>query len=71
MPQSKYNIMIVEECGLNGKSRFWMKYFTFDYCLETNIEVNLTNTKYSNVMWTMEVAKCRYMGILSKSQVLS
>ena len=71
VPQSKYKIKIVEEHGLNWKSGFWMMRFTFDYCLETNIEVHLTNTKYKNVMWTMEVAKCRYLGIESRSQLLS
>ena len=71
VPQSKYNIKIMEEYGLDGRTGFWMMRFTFDYCLETKIEVHLTNTKYSNVMWTMEVAKCRYLGIESRSQLQS
>ena len=71
IPQSKYNIKIVEEYGLNGTTGFWMMRFTFDYCLERNIEVRLANTKYRDVMWTLEVAKCKYLGVESGNHLLS
>ena len=72
---SKYNIVIVENYGLDARTGFWWLKFTFDHGLEKGIEVRLTNFKYGdeNVgkVWTLEVVKCQYLGIGSESEMAS
>ena len=65
-----YNIEIKENYGLNGRTGFWWLRFTFDYKLEKDIEVRLTNYKHSGSdAWTLEVVKCKYLGITSKKEM--
>ncbi len=67
-----YNLKIEENYGLNEKTGFWFLKFTFDYALESGIEVRLTNFKYGDRQdWTLEVTKCKYLGILSKENMVS
>ena len=69
---NKYNITIMENHGLNSRTGFWWLRFTFDHGLEKNIEVRLTNFKYSDRYdWTLEVVKCSYLGIESDKQMAS
>ena len=61
---NKYNIDIKENHGLNSKTGFWWLRFTFDYALENEIEVRLTNFKYNSTestVFTMEIVKCNYL----------
>lgn len=67
----KYNIEITENYGLNQSTGFWWLCFTFDYALEKNINVRLTNFKYKNNDWTLEVTKCHYLGITSAENMAS
>lgn len=68
----KHNIEIKENHGLDKATGFWWLCFTFDYALEKNIEVRLTNYKYSDRRdWTLEVIKCHYLGIESKENMAS
>ena len=61
---NNYNIEIKENYGLNQRTGFWWLIFTFDYALEKDIEVRLTNFKYSGSdVWTLEIVKCNYLGI--------
>ena len=67
---NNYNIKIKENYGLNQKTGFWWLIFTFDYALEKDIEVRLTNFKYSGSdAWTLEVVKCNYLGITCKEEM--
>ena len=67
---NKYNIEIKENHGLNQRTGFWWLRFTFDYALEKDIEVRLFNFKYSGSdVWTLEVVKCRYLGITHKEEM--
>lgn len=69
---NKYNIVVLENYGLNSRAGFWWLHFTFDHGLERGIEVRLTNFKYSERHdWTLEVVKCSYLGIASKEQMAS
>lgn len=69
---NKYNIAIVENYGLNGRTGYWWLRFTFDHGLEKGIEIRLTNFKYGDRQdWTLEVVKCSYLGIASKEQMAS
>lgn len=68
----KYNTQIKENHGLNGATGFWWLSFTFDYALEKDVEVRLTNFKYGDRRdWTLEVTKCNYLGIDSKENMAS
>ena len=68
----KHNIQIKQNHGLNEKTGFWWLSFTFDYAIEKGIEVRLTNFKYSDRNdWTLEVTKCRYLGIESEDTMAS
>ena len=72
---NKRNIVISENYGLNGRTGFWWLKFTFDYELETGIEVRLTNFRYGGeslgTIWTLEVVKCSYLGITCKEEMAS
>lgn len=52
---NNYNIEIKENCGLNERTGFWWLRFTFDYALEKDIELRLTNFKYGSrsETWTL------------------
>lgn len=66
----KYNIEIKENHGLNARTGFWWLRFTFDYELEKEIDIRLTNFKYSrSTAWTMEVVKCSYLGITCQEEM--
>lgn len=70
--RNKFNLKIVKNHGLNGRTGYWWLEFTFDYALEKEIEVHLTNFKYSDRNdWTLEVTKCLYLGIATKSEMAS
>ena len=73
VPRRMYNVQVKENYGLSENTGFWWLRFTFDYGLETNIEVRLTNYKYGNDCkdWTLEVTKCNYLGIASAEDVAS
>lgn len=65
----EYNIQIKENHGLDQGTGFWWLKFTFDYELEKDIEVRLTNFKYHpRDVWTLEVAKCNYLGITNQEK---
>ena len=65
-----YNIKIKENYGLNRRTGFWWLIFTFDYKLEKDIEVRLTNCKHSGSdAWTLEVVKCNYLDISGKEKM--
>lgn len=67
---NKYNIEIKENHGLSQRTGFWWLLFTFDYALEKDVEVRLTNFKYSgSAAWTLEVVKCSYLGITCKEEM--
>ena len=68
---NNYNIEIKENYGLNQGTGFWWLRFTFDVALEKDIEVRLTNFKYSGTcdVWTLEVVKCNYLGITCKEEM--
>lgn len=70
-----YNLVIVENHGLDSSTGFWWLVFTFDHGLEKGIEVRLTNFKYGGEklgkVWTLEVVKCSYLGITSKEEMAS
>lgn len=70
-----YNLAIVENHGLDGRTGFWWFVFTFDHGLEKGIQVRLTNFKYGGEklgkVWTLEVVKCSYLGIASKEEMAS
>lgn len=69
---NKLNIVIKDNHGLNERTGFWWLVFTFDYEQEKNIEVRLTNFKYSSDgVWTLEVVKCSYLGIKSVEDMAS
>ena len=72
---NKRNIVISENYGLNERTGFWWLKFTFDYELETGIEVRLTNFRYGGEsvgnIWTLEVVKCSYLGITCKEEMAS
>lgn len=69
---NKYNIAIIENYGLNGRTGYWWLRFTFDHGLEKGIEVRLTNFKHGDRQdWTLEVVKCSYLGIASEEQMAS
>lgn len=71
---NKYNIDIKENHGLNNKTGFWWLRFTFDYALEKEIEVRLTNFKYNpteSTVLTMEIVKCNYLKITCKEEMES
>jgi len=80
-PIKKYNIVILENEGLNGRTGYWWLRFTFDYQLEKRIEVRLINFKYANNRanfkyannrdWTLELTKCTYLGIHTKNELVS
>lgn len=70
--QRPYNVNIEENYGLNQRTGFWWLRFTFDYGLEKGIEVRLTNHKYGDRNdWTLEVVKCDFLNIQSKSSMAS
>lgn len=57
---------------MNEATGFWWLCFTFDYALEKDIKVRLTNFKYKDRGdWTLEVIKCNYLGIDSKENMAS
>ena len=67
---NNYNIEIKENYGLNQRTGFWWLVFTFDYALEKDVEVRLTNFKHSGSdVWTLEVVKCNYLGITCKEEM--
>lgn len=68
---NNYNIKIKKNHGLNERTGFWSLKFTFDYALEKDIEVRLTNFKYGSrsETWTLEVIKCNYLGITCKEEM--
>ena len=67
---NNYNIEIKDNVGLNQGTGFWWLRFTFDFALEKDIEVRLTNFKYSGSdVWTLEVVKCNYLGITCKEEM--
>ena len=68
---NNYNIEIKENCGLSEGTGFWWLRFTFDYALEKDIELRLTNFKYGSrsETWTLEVLKCNYLGITCKEEM--
>jgi hypothetical protein len=74
---NKYNIVIVNDYGLSDRTGYWTLSFTFDYELEKEIGVHLTNFKYSSgvhqgsCIWTLEVTKCHYLGITSDENMAS
>ena len=70
---NKFNIVIKENHGLSARTGFWWLNFTFDYKLEKGIEVRITNFKYDSTgsVWTLEVVKCRYLGITNKEEMAS
>lgn len=70
---NKFNIVIKENYGLNERTGFWWLKFTFDYELEKDIEVRITNTKHDSTgsVWTLEVVKCRYLGIANEKEMAS
>ena len=70
---NKFNIAILDNHGLNERTGFWWLRFTFDYELEREIEVRLMNFKYSSRdrVWTLEIVKCKYLGISNKKQMAS
>lgn len=69
-PLNKYNIEIKENRGLNENTGFWWLRFTFDFAFEKEIEVRLTNFKYSQKpIWTMEIVKCDYLEIKDKDEM--
>lgn len=72
---NKHNLVVVENHGLNTQTGFWWLKFTFDYGLEKGINVRLTNFKYGGEklgkVWTLEVAKCQYLGIESEKEMAS
>ena len=71
---NKYNIDIKENHGLNSKTGFWWLRLTFDYALEKEIEVRLTNSKYNSTertVLTMEIVKCNYLKITCKEEMES
>ena len=71
-PRRKYDIQIKENHGLNSRTGFWWLCFTFEHALEKDIEVRLTNFKYSYCRdWTLEVTKCNYLGIQSQDTMAS
>ncbi len=68
----KYNITILENYGLNGRTGYWWFHFSFDYELEKSIEVRLTNFKYDYCKdWTLEIVKCIYLGIHTADRKIS
>ena len=69
-----HNIVVKENVGLNERTGFWWLKFTFDYKLEKEITVRLTNFKnnpVTSVTWTLEVEKCHYLGIKTKEELVS
>ena len=69
---NKYNIVIVENYGLNFRTGFWWLVFTFDYGFEKEINVRLTNFKYKReTTWTLELTKCQYLGITNEEEMAS
>ena len=70
--RNKYNIKILNHYGLNGKTGWWTLDFSFDYKLEKDIRVHLTNFKHPQCYdWTLEITKCNYLGIHSKEEMVS
>ena len=69
---NKHNIVVIESYGLNQSTGFWWFRFMFDFELEKGIELRLTNFKYSDRCdWTLEIVKCKYLGIESEQQMAS
>ena len=70
---NKYNIVILKDYGLDERSGFWWLKFKFDYKLEKDIALRLTNFKYnsSGDIWTLEIEKCLYLRIKDKSELVS
>lgn len=71
-PRRMYNVKIKENHGLNKQTGYWWLCFMFDFALENDIEVRLTNFKHRDRKdWTLEVTKCNYLGIQSKENMAS
>ena len=69
---NRFNVRVVENKGLNERTGFWFLRFVFDHEMEKEIEVRLTNYKYSDRSdWTLELVKCDYLGIPSKVDMAS
>ena len=74
---NKYNIEIKKNHGLNSKTGFWWLRFTFDYAVEKQIEVRLTNFKKfkknstESTFLTMEIVKCDYLKITCEEEMES
>ena len=70
---NKYNVVILENHGLDGSSGFWWLKFKFDYKLEKDIVLRLTNFKYdsSGDIWTLEIEKCHYLRIKNITELVS
>ena len=64
-------VVIKENYGLNNATGFWLLVFTFDHHLEKEIEVRITNVKYEDDKWSLEIIKCHYLGISSKEDMVS
>lgn len=64
-------VFIKENYGLNSATGYWWLIFTFDHHLEKEIEVRITNFKYKDNTWTLEIIKCHYLGINSKEDMAS
>jgi hypothetical protein len=70
---NKNNIVILENHGLDGRTGFWWLKFKFDYKLEKELVVRLTNFKYDSTgdVWTLEIEKCDYLRIKSEKDLVS
>ena len=70
---NEYNIKIIENHGLDGTLGYWWLKFHFDFELEKEIEIRLTNFKYDSTgnTWTLEISKCHYLGVRSKEEMVS
>jgi len=68
-----FNIVIKEKCGIDESAGLWWLKFTFDYELEKDIEVRITNFKSDSTgsVWTFEILKCLYLGITNEKEVAS
>lgn len=68
---NQQKVVIKENHGLtNATGFFWLR-FTFDHHFEKEIEVRITNFKYNDHRWTLEITKCRYLGITSEKNMAS
>ena len=70
---NKSNIVILENHGLSRKTGYWWLKFRFDYKLEKEILVRLTNFKYDSTgdIWTLEIEKCHYLQIRNEGELVS